>query len=61
MVEYLIDLGIVTVLIVGFTAMLGSITGGIALALFGRQKSEFVSKGQTIQTGWKQVGGGKVK
>lgn len=58
MVGYIMDLAIVTVLLVGITAMMGSIAGIPAIKFFSRnQASEFVDQGKKVQTGWKQVGG----
>lgn len=58
MVNYITDLTIVALLIIGITAVLGVVTNGIGEKLFGgKQKSEFVDQSARFQTGWKQVGG----
>ncbi|MGG7618548.1 hypothetical protein ACVBAX_10795 [Robertmurraya sp. GLU-23] len=58
MVNYITDLTIVALLIIGITAVLGVVTNGIGEKLFGgKQKSEFVDQSAKFQTGWKQVGG----
>lgn len=60
MIEYITDLTIVALLIVALTALMGVITNGIGEKFFGgKQKSEFVDKSASMQTGWKYVGGGK--
>lgn len=62
MVEYITDLSLVTVLVIGITAFMGVITNGIGVKLFGgKNKMEFVDKSAKFQTGWKQVGGKKRK
>jgi hypothetical protein len=56
--SYITDLTIVALLIIGITAVLGVVTNGIGLKLFGgKQKAEFVDQSAKFQTGWKQVGG----
>lgn len=57
MLGYIVDFGMVAVLIVILTALMGSISGGVA-HLLGRKKDEFVTQGERFQTGWKKVGGG---
>ncbi|AYA75129.1 MULTISPECIES: hypothetical protein [Robertmurraya] len=58
MVNYITDLTIVALLIIGITAVLGVVTNGIGEKLFGgKQKTEFVDQSAKFQTGWKQVGG----
>lgn len=60
MFEYITDLTLVALLIIGLTAFMGGITNGIGEKLFGgKNKSEFVDKSASVQTGWKYVGGGK--
>jgi hypothetical protein len=60
MFEYITDLTIVALLIIGLTAFMGVITNGIGEKVFGgKKKSEFVDKSASVQTGWKYVGGGK--
>lgn len=58
MVEYIIDLTIVSLLIIGITAMMGALTNGIGSALFsGKKRSEFVDQSAKFQVGWNKVGG----
>jgi hypothetical protein len=60
MAGYLTDLTIVALLIVGITALMGVITNGVGEKFFGgKNKSEFVDKSASMQTGWKSVGGKK--
>ncbi|MHC0036692.1 hypothetical protein [Pseudoneobacillus sp. C159] len=60
LVEYIIDLTIVALLIIGITAFMGVIPNSIGLKLFGgKTKNEFVEKSASVQSGWKQVGGNK--
>lgn len=60
MAGYLTDLIIVTVIVVGLTALMGTILNTIGETVFGgRKKHEFVSQSERYQTGWKMVGGTK--
>jgi hypothetical protein len=60
MFEYIGDLTIVALLIIGVTALMGVILNTIGEKVFGgKTKSEFVDKSASVQTGWKYVGGGK--
>jgi len=55
---YIIDLTVVTILIVGITAVMGVITNGIGEKVFGgKNRTEFVDESAKYQTGWKMVGG----
>ncbi|MCM3663048.1 hypothetical protein M3204_01435 [Mesobacillus subterraneus] len=57
---YIMDLTIVALLIVGITATIGVITNGIGTKFFsGNKRTEFVDQSNRLQTGWKNVGGGK--
>ena len=57
---YITDLTIVTLLIVGITALMGTITNGIGEKVFGgKRRTEFVDESAKYQTGWKSVGGKK--
>jgi hypothetical protein len=57
---YLIDLTVVALLVIGLTAFMGAITNGIGEKLFGgKDKSYFVDKSASFQSGWKAVGGKK--
>lgn len=58
MQEYIIDLTLVTLLIVGITAVMGVLTNGVGVKVFGgKRKSEFVDVQAKYTTGWKSVGG----
>ncbi|WP_108670040.1 hypothetical protein [Peribacillus acanthi] len=60
MAGYLLDLTIVTVLVIGFTALNGVIVNGIGERFFGgKEKSIFKDHSAKTQTGWKAVGGKK--
>ncbi|MBA4536446.1 hypothetical protein H1Z61_04620 [Bacillus aquiflavi] len=60
--EYIMDVAIVALLVIGITATVGVITNGIGTGLFGgKNKNEFVVQSNKIQTNWKSVGGGKGK
>lgn len=60
MLEYFIDLAIVSALIISITALNGVITNAIGLKLFGRkQKNIFKNATSHTQLGWKAVGGNK--
>lgn len=58
MTNYIIDLSIVALGIIGITAFMGSIANGIGEKIFGgKRRSKFVNESAKYQTGWKQVGG----
>ncbi|CEG26110.1 hypothetical protein [Bacillus sp. B-jedd] len=58
--EYLMDFAIVTVLVVGITALMGVITNGIGENIFGRKnRSEFTNQASKFTAGWNEVGGKK--
>lgn len=60
MAGYITDFVIVSVLVIGITALMGSILAGIGEKFFGgKKKSEFKDQNKKIQEGWKQVGGKK--
>ncbi|MBS4188884.1 hypothetical protein KHA94_01450 [Bacillus sp. FJAT-49705] len=60
MKEYIFDLTVVALLVIGFTATLGVFTNGLGERLFGgKKKTEFVDQSARFQTGWKSVGGKK--
>jgi hypothetical protein len=62
MLGYFTDLALVSVLVIGITALMGSITNGIGTIFFGgKKKSEYVDQNKKIQAGWKQVGGDKIE
>jgi hypothetical protein len=58
MAGYIMDLTIVAVLIIAITALMGVMLNGIGTKVFGgRNKRHFVEKSESMQTGWKNVGG----
>ncbi|MBO9128648.1 hypothetical protein [Bacillus sp. 165] len=58
MIDYLIDLVIVAVLVIGITATVGVITNSIGENLFGgKKKTKFIDKSERMQSGWNNVGG----
>ncbi|WNS77559.1 hypothetical protein RRV45_07755 [Bacillus sp. DTU_2020_1000418_1_SI_GHA_SEK_038] len=60
MIDYIIDLTIVSLVIIGLTATLGVITNGLGEKIFGgKNKNEFVDQCAKFTTGWKAVGGKK--
>ena len=60
MAEYIFDLAIVALLVIGLTATLGVFTNGLGERLFGgKKKNEFVDQSARFQTGWNAVGGKK--
>lgn len=60
MKEYIFDLTVVALLVIGFTATLGVLTNGIGERLFGgKKRTEFVDQSEKVQTGWNYVGGKK--
>lgn len=60
MAEYIFDLAIVAILIIGITALMGVMLHGIGTKIFGgKNRSKFVDKSMRMQTGWKNVGGFK--
>ncbi|WML43386.1 hypothetical protein [Neobacillus sp. PS3-40] len=57
---YITDLAVVTVVLVGLTALLGVITNGIGEKFFGgKKRTEFVDQSNRFHEGWKLVGGNK--
>ncbi|MCH1626224.1 hypothetical protein [Fredinandcohnia quinoae] len=62
MTEYIIDLALLTVLIIGITAINGVLTNGIGEKVFGgKGGSDIYNRDLNVKTGWKQVGGKKKK
>jgi hypothetical protein len=58
--DYITDLAVVTVLVVGITALMGTISAGIGEKIFGgRKRSEFVDQSDRFHEGWNMVGGNK--
>ncbi|RHW43223.1 hypothetical protein D1B31_00665 [Neobacillus notoginsengisoli] len=58
--EYLMDLAIVTILVVGITALMGVITNGIGENVFGRKnRTQFTDQASKFVSGWKEIGGKK--
>jgi hypothetical protein len=57
---YIADLTMVTLLVVGLTALMGDITNGIGEKVFGgKRRNEFVDESAKYQTSWKMIGGKK--
>jgi hypothetical protein len=60
MAGYITDLTIVALVVIGLTALMGTIANTIGEKVFGgKEKSKFVDKSDSMQTGWKLVGGKK--
>lgn len=60
MVEFLIDFGLVAILIIGITALNGVVLNLLGIKLFGRRKANhFTNQNSRITSDWKQVGGTK--
>jgi hypothetical protein len=60
MIDFLIDLGVVSILIIVITALNGVIANSIGEALFsGKKRSQFVKQSKGVQAGWRNVGGKK--
>ncbi|ARA97489.1 MULTISPECIES: hypothetical protein [Geobacillus] len=60
MADYFVDFVIASALIVGITALMGSMSNTIGERLFGRNKREkHVEASRRIQQGWNFVGGKK--
>lgn len=58
MAGYIMDLTIVAVLIIAITALMGVMLNGIGTKVFGgKNRRQFVEKSESMQTGWKNVGG----
>ena len=58
--EYVFDLSIVAVLIIGITALVGVLTNSAGETFFGgKKRTEFTDKSADVQAGWKLVGGSK--
>jgi len=57
---YITDLIMVSVLVVGITAIMGVITNGIGEKVFGRKnRTEFSARSDKYQTNWKSIGGNR--
>lgn len=57
---FLLDFAIVSILIIGLTAFLGSLTSGFGAIVFGgKTKNKFVDQTAKTQIGWRKVGGKK--
>lgn len=58
MKEYIFDLTLVAILVIGLTATLGVFTNGIGERLFGgKKRTQFVDQSEKVQIGWNSVGG----
>ncbi len=57
---YILDFALVSLLIIGITALLGVISNGIGIHLFGRKnRSKFVDQSDKSTAGFNMVGGNK--
>lgn len=53
--DFFIDFAIFALLVVGITAVMGSIGEIIGRVLFGKNKNEFVDQDKKIRLNWKKV------
>ncbi|MET3698348.1 hypothetical protein SAMN05877753_108202 [Bacillus oleivorans] len=57
---FLLDFAIVSVLVIGLTALMGVLTNGLGETVFGsKNKNKFVDQTAKTQIGWRKVGGKK--
>ncbi|RLQ97187.1 hypothetical protein [Falsibacillus albus] len=62
MIEYVTELILFSLFVIGSTAIMGVLTNGIGRAVFGgKNKKHFVGQSAKMQTGWNKVGGQKKK
>ncbi|WP_077617313.1 hypothetical protein [Bacillus sinesaloumensis] len=60
MSSYIIDLGLIAVLVIGITALMGVMANGLGERVFGGKKgSTIVNNDLNVKAGWKNVGGRK--
>lgn len=60
MTDYIIDLALLAVLIIGITATVGVVTNGIGEKVFGgKGGSDILNRDLQVKAGWKQIGGKK--
>lgn len=53
--DFFIDFGIFALLVVGITALMGSIGEIIGMGFFGKNKNEFTDQDSKIRLNWKKV------
>jgi len=59
-IEYIIDVILVAILVIGLTATIGVISNGIGEKFFGgKTKDVHFNQHANVQVGWKSVGGKK--
>ncbi|WP_066368566.1 hypothetical protein [Neobacillus fumarioli] len=55
---YIADLGVVAVLIIGITAVMGVLVNSLGEKVFGgKHRNKYVHQNAKFQAGWKAVGG----
>ncbi|WP_449539482.1 hypothetical protein [Ferdinandcohnia sp. Marseille-Q9671] len=60
MASYILDLGLITVLVIGITALMGVMANGLGERVFGgKTGSSIVNQDLRVKTGWNNVGGKK--
>ncbi|MFS0824151.1 hypothetical protein [Bacillus sp. 1P02SD] len=60
MASYIMDLGLIAVLVIGITALMGVMANGVGERVFGgKSGSDIVNRDSHVKTGWKNVGGRK--
>lgn len=58
MASYIMDLGLIAILVIGITALMGVMANGIGERVFGgKTGSDIVNRDLNVKTGWKSVGG----
>lgn len=58
MAQFMLDFGVVGLLIIGLTALNGVIANGIGENLFGgKDRNRYPDASDRVQTNWKMVGG----
>ncbi|WP_209125797.1 hypothetical protein [Alkalihalobacillus sp. BA299] len=58
--NFVIDFILLSLCIIGLTALMGTITNLFGMKIFGRGSvDKFKLKSSSVQTGWKKVGGKK--
>ncbi|WP_099354199.1 hypothetical protein [Fredinandcohnia onubensis] len=60
MASYIMDLGLIAILVIGITALMGVIANGVGEKVFGgKSSSDIVTRDLNVKAGWKNVGGRK--
>ncbi|MFD1778209.1 MULTISPECIES: hypothetical protein [Fredinandcohnia] len=60
MASYIMDLGLIAILVIGITALMGVIANGVGEKVFGgKSGSDIVTRDLNVKAGWKNVGGRK--